>query len=214
MHLDFRSDGKETTNPLPGGGGEMKSHYKFESGALVGEITIGDGAVVMKDRITYSADNQWMTLDRETKGPDGSSKVKYVFERMPPDHPSMAGSWKLDAAKSDFGGGPVPNRMDAVITVDGHHMTMVQTTDQGSTTLNIRDDGEETTNDVAGMTMKSKLHWDGAILVGENVYTGPGGEITFHDQTTFSPDGKVMIMDRVGVSSSGERHMKIVMVRQ
>lgn len=213
LHLVFRSDGKETTNPLPNGG-ELKGRYTFENGVLTGELNVNDGAIMMKDRISYSADFRWMTVDREMKTPDGSFKTKLVFERVAPEHPSMAGTWKLDAAKSDFGGGPFPERMEAVITVDGPRMTMVQTTDEGSVTLNVRDDGEETTNDVGNLVLKSKMRWEGAVLVGESIYTGPGGAITFHDRTSFSPDGKVMTMERVGVSAAGERRMRLVLARQ
>jgi hypothetical protein len=213
LHLVCRNDGKETTNALPNGN-QLKSRYRFENGMLVGELNVNDGAVIMKDRISYSADFRWMTVDREMRTPDGVGKMKLVFERMAPEHPSMAGTWKLDPAQSDFGGGPAPGHMEAVITVDGPRIAMVQTTDQVSVTLNVRDDGEETTNDLGSMVMKSKMRWEGAVLTGESTYTGPGGEITFHDRTFFSADGKVMTMDRVGVSASGERRIRLVLVRQ
>lgn len=213
LHLVCRSDGKETSNPLPDGN-QLKSRYWFENGVLLGELNVNDGAVIMKDRVSYSADFRWMTVDREMKTPDGDGKMKLVFERMAPEHPSLGGTWKLDAAKSDFGGGPVPGRMEAVITVDGARIAMVQTTDQGTVTLNVRDDGEETTNDLGSTVLKSKMRWEGAVLTGENIYTGPGGAITFHDRTSFSPDGKVMTIDRVGVSASGELHMRLVLIRQ
>ncbi len=213
LHLVCRSDGKETTNPLPDGN-QLKSRYRFENGVLLGELNVNDGAVIMKDRVSYSADFRWMTVDREMKTPDGSFNTKLVFERVATEHPSMAGTWKLDAAKSDLGDGSVPGRMEAVISVEGPRISMAQTTDQGTVTLNVRDDGEETTNDLGGTVLKSKMRWEGAVLTGENTYTGPGGAITFHDRTSFSPDGKVMTMDRVGVSPSGERHMRLVLLRQ
>ncbi|MGO9239212.1 MAG: hypothetical protein ACLQBJ_00250 [Bryobacteraceae bacterium] len=220
LRLVFRSDGKETTNPLPNGG-QLKGIYRFENGVMMGELNLNDGEQIMRDRVTYSdsfrwmtIDREWMTVNREPKTTDGSFKTKLVFERVATEHPSMAGTWKLDAAKSDFGGGPVPDRFEAVITVEGPRISMVQTTDQGTVTLNVRDDGEETTNDLGGTVLKSKMRWEGAVLTGENIYTGPGGAITFHDRTSFSPDGKVMTMDRVGVSPSGERHMRLVLIRQ
>lgn len=213
LHLVCRNDGKETTNPLPNGG-VLKSRYRFENGVLLGELNVNDGEVLMKDRVSYSADLRWMTVDRETKTPDGSFKTKLVFERVAPEHASMAGTWKLDPAQSDFGGGPAPGRLEAVITVDGPRIAMVQTTDQGTVTLNVRDDGEETSNDLGSMVMKSKMRWEGTVLTGESTYTGPGGAITFHDRTTFSADGKVMTMDRVGASPEGERRMRLVLVRQ
>ena len=207
----FRTDGKETTNPLPDGGG-LKGRYTYENGALVGKLTLGEGAIVFTDRISYSADYQFMTLDREITGP-ASGKMKLVMERLPPEHPSMAGSWKLDAAKSDFGG-PAPTKYLSQIEVEGHAYSMHQSSDQGDFLIRFRDDGQETTNEVQGMTMKSKMWWDKDVLVGESVYAGNGVELTFKDRTSFSPDGKVMTMDRVGQTPSGERKMHIVMVKQ
>jgi len=64
------------------------------------------------------------------------------------------------------------------------------------------------------MTMKTRMWWDKDVLVGESVYAGNGVELTFKDRTSFSPDGKVMTMDRVGQTPGGERKMHIVMVRQ
>jgi hypothetical protein len=208
----FRSDGKETVNPLPDGG-ELKGHYAYENGALVGEITVGDGAIVFKDRISYSADYQVMTLDRVITGP-APGKMKLVMERMPPEHPSMAGFWKLDAAKSDFGGAPAPAKYEAKITVDGHVYSMQMSTDQGDSEISFRDDAQETTNQVANMTMKTKMWWEKDVLVGEDVYTGSGSELTFKDRTSFSPDGKLMTTDRVGQTPGGERKLHIVMVKQ
>lgn len=208
----FRSDGKETTNPLPDGG-ELKGRYTYDNGALVGEISVGGGAYVFKDRISYSADYRFMTLDRVIAGPE-PGKMKLVMERMPPEHPSMAGFWKLDAAKSDFGGAPAPAKYEAKITVDGRVYSMRMSADQGDSEIKFRDDAQETANEVAGMTMKNKMWWDKDVLVGESVYTGSGFEMTFKDRTSFSADGKVMTTDRIGQTPGGERKMHIVMVKQ
>ena len=213
LHLVCRNDGKEMTNPLPDGN-QLKCRYTFENGVMLGELNVNDGMVIMKDRTSYSADFRWMTVDRDMKTPEGDGKMKLVFERMAPEHPSMAGTWKLDVAQSDFGGGPAPGHMEAVIKVDGPRIAMVQTTDQVSVTLNVRDDGEETTNDLGSVVLKSRMRWESAVLTGESTYTGPGGEITFHDRTSFSTDGKVMTIDRVSGSASGERRMRLVLVRQ
>lgn len=207
----FRTDGKETTNPLPDGG-ELKGHYTYENGALVGELKLGGGAIVFKDRISYSADYLFMTFDRQITGPE-PGKMKLVLERMPPERPSMAGTWKMDAAKSDFGGS-APSKYDAKIAVDGHVCSIQQSTDQVDSEMKLRDDGQETTNEINGMTMKSKMWWDNDVLVGESVYSGNGIEMTFKDRTSFSPDGKVMTIDRIGQTPRGERKIHIVMVRQ
>lgn len=209
-HYVFRTDGKETTNPLPDGG-ELKGHYAYENGVLVGELKLGGGAMVFKDRITYSADYRFMTLEREITGPE-PGKMKLVLERVPPEHASMAGAWKMDAARSDFGG-PTPSKYEATLSFDGHTCSLRQVSDQGDSELKFRDDGQETTNEVQGMTMKSKMHWEGEVLVGEHVYSGTGFEMTFTDRTFVSPDGKVMTIDRIGQTPNGERKIHIVMVR-
>jgi len=207
FHFVLRTDKQQVTNSLPGGG-EMKSRHWIEGSALLGEISFGE--VSFKDRISYSPDGQLMTVDRELTTPQGTSKVKIVLQKA---KPSMAGWWKLDGAKSDFGG-PTPTKYEAKITVDGHLYTMQQSTDRASYEIKVRDDGQETTNQVGGMAMKSKMRWEEAVLVGKHVYSGNGTEITFKDRTSFSPDGKVMNIDRVGKLPSGERKMHIVMVRQ
>jgi hypothetical protein len=204
----FRSDGQETTNPLPGGG-ELKAKYTFQGGALTGELHIGP--VTMKDRITVGAGNQTMTIDREMDSPEGASKLHMVFNAVV--HPAMAGSWKLDPAKSDFGG-PMPTRYDARITVAEPFITIEQSNDQGDTTLLFRDDGEESVNEIGAMTMKSHMRWEGDALTGLHVISGNGVEITYADRTTLSADGKLMTLDRTGQTPAGERKLKIVMVKQ
>lgn len=212
-HYVFRTDGKETVNTLPDGG-ELKGHYTLDNGVLTGELSVGGGSIVFRDRISYSADYRLMTLEREITGPE-PGKMKLVMERMPPERPSMAGFWKLDVAKSDFGGAPMPAKYDAKITIEGHVISMHQSTDQGEFDIKVRDDGQETTNELANMTMKSKMHWEQDALVGEHVYSGDGFEMTFKDRTTFSPDGKAMTMDRASKMPDGsERKMHIVMVKQ
>jgi hypothetical protein len=207
----FRTDGAATTNSLPDGS-EMNSHYAWQNGVLAGEHVIG--AIKLKDRISVSADGKRMTLDREIENDGGNARMHVVLERSVPAKPSMAGLWKLDAAKSDFGG-PMPSRFEASITVDGPVISMTQTTDQGVDRLNVRDDGQETVNETNGLTMKSKMWWERDVLVGEHVYTGRNFEMTMRDRTAFSPDGRVMTMDRVGNTPGGaERKMHIVMVKQ
>src|SRR5664279_3584511 len=127
--------------------------------------------MTMKDSITYSPDGKVMTLERDVTTPEGPSKMKIVLQKAEPTKPSMAGFWKLDGAKSDFGGGPSPTKYDSKITVDGHLISMQQSTDQGEIDMKVRDDGQETTNEVNNMTMKSKMWWEQDVLVGEHVYT-------------------------------------------
>jgi hypothetical protein len=211
QHLVFRTDGKETVNPLPDGN-EMKSRHWFEGNVLRGELVVGE--MTFKDRISYSPDGRLMTLERHIEPLAGDSTMKVVLEKAEPAKPSMAGLWKLDPTKSDFGSAPTPAKYDAKITVDGHVYSMQMSTDQGDSEIKFRDDGQETTNQVANMAMKSKMWWDKDVLVGEDVYTGNGVEMTFKDRTSFSPDGKLMTTDRVGQTPSGERKLHIVMVKQ
>ncbi len=212
----FHTDGTETTNTLPDGS-EMKTRYSWQGNMLVGEHKIGE--MNLKDKIAFSADGKRMTLDRDIQGPEGGRKMHVVMERVivpsaSPAKPSMAGFWKLDSAKSDFGSGPAPGKYEAKIAIDGHVISMQQSTDQGDFEMKVRDDGQETTNEMANMTMKSKMWWEQDVLVGQHVYSGTGFEMTFKDRTTFSPDGKTMTMERVGQMPDGERKMHIVMVKQ
>lgn len=211
LHFVFRSDKQEVANSLPDGN-EMKSRHWMEDSVLRGEIVIGE--MTFKDRISYSPDGRIMTLDRDITNSEGASKMKIVLEKAATAKPSMAGFWKLDGAKSDFGGAPTPAKYDAKVTVDGHAYSVQQSTDQGDNEMKLRDDGQETSNEINGMSMKSKMRWEKDVLVGDHVYSGNGSEMTFKDRTTFSPDGKVMTIDRDGQTPRGEIKMHIVMVRQ
>ena len=211
IHFVLRSDKQETVNGLPDGS-EMKSRYWVEANALLGEIAIGEAK--FKDKISYSPDGTVMTMDRDVTSPDGPAKIKIVFVKAAPPRPSLAGFWKLDAAKSDFGG-PAPSKYEAKITVDGHLISMQQSTGEGEFAMKMRDDGQETTNDMNGMTVKSKMRWENDVFVGEHVYSGRGFDMTMKDRTTFSPDGKVLTINRIGKMADGtERKMRIVMVKQ
>jgi len=82
--LKFRSDGKETVNPLPGDV-EMRAKHRVENGTLVGEYRIiipGQGEFTQIDRITVSSGGKVLTTERVVKTDRGDYKQKMIFDRQ------------------------------------------------------------------------------------------------------------------------------------
>ena len=82
--LKFRSDGKETVNPLPNDV-EMRAKHRVENGAVLAEYRIiipGQGEFTQIDRITVSADGKVLTNEREVKTGQGNFKQKMIFDRQ------------------------------------------------------------------------------------------------------------------------------------
>jgi hypothetical protein len=133
------------------------------------------------------------------------------------DHPNMSGTWTIDASKSDFGATPVPSDLVLKITVEGQEFRVVQTGGGGGDfDLHFNTAGREATNDLPnGTKMTSTHHWEGDTLVGEIKFvTGDGSAITFKDRIGYSPDGKVMTLQRAISGPTGDSQMKLVLNRK
>src|ERR1700722_271346 len=83
--------------------------------------------------------------------------------------PNLNGLWKMDPARSEFNGGPVPvSRLDK-ISLDGVNLkdTITQQLQRGPEStydMIYTIDGKESTNHVRGNLVKSTAHWDGNEL--------------------------------------------------
>ncbi len=129
------------------------------------------------------------------------------------DHPDISGTWAIDAPKSDFGQGPVPDDLLLKIKVSGADFDVTQSGGgQAEQNLHFNTEGKENTNDVPGAKIKGSYHWDGPALVGElKIATDDGNDLTFKDRISYSADGKVMTLDRAVSGPMGDGKMKIVM---
>jgi hypothetical protein len=129
------------------------------------------------------------------------------------EHPDMVGTWTIDAGKSDFGPMPVPSDLVFKITAEGQEFSVIQSGGgQPDLDLHFNTSGKEATNQVPGAKMTSTHHWEGAVLVGEILVTGDDGtKLTFKDRISYSPDGKVMTVERSMSGPMGDGQMKMVL---
>ena len=111
--------------------------------------------------------------------------------------PSFAGTWEINAAKSDFGQFPAPGKLTMTVEQSATALksTQAMSTPNGdvNTTLDLALDGKETTGTgFGGMATKNVAKLDGGALVVNTKMQGQGGEMTQTSKWTLSPDGKVL----------------------
>lgn len=117
---------------------------------------------------------------------------------MAADKPDFSGDWKLNKDKSDFGPLPAPDTMTNKI--DHKEPDLKVTTHQtggpqGDVTFEAKytTDGKECLNQFGDqMKAKSKLAWDGAILLINTDLDFGGMQMTAKGKWSLSADGKVM----------------------
>ena len=80
--------------------------------------------------------------------------------------------------------------------------------------LSFSTDGKENTNTVDGAEIKSKLHWDGAVLSIDSAVSIEGNALTLKDKWTLSPDGKTLTIVRHYAGVEGEADATYVMEKQ
>jgi hypothetical protein len=130
--------------------------------------------------------------------------------------PDISGTWTVDAGKSDFGPMPAPSDLVLRIAVDGEDF-LVHQSGGGQDDLELRfsTSGKEVTNEVPGASLVGIHRWEGEVIVGElRVATDDGTTMTFKDQISCSPDGKVMTMKRDISGPMGDSQITIVMNKQ
>src|SRR5882724_6524519 len=112
------------------------------------------------------------------------------------DKPNFSGSWKLDAAKSDFGPTPPPDKMDLKVDHSDPKLkvTQAQSGAQGEDTseMSFTTDGKEVTNTMRGMDIKGTANWEGDAIVVNNKLDLGGTEIKLKQTYTLSEDKKVL----------------------
>jgi hypothetical protein len=132
--------------------------------------------------------------------------------------PNFSGTWKMNAAKSEFGPMPAPDsRTDKISHADPSLKdTVTQSGQQGEMTsdLSYSTDGKETTNTIRGNEFKSTVKWDGDELVIDNKGSFNGQDVTLSDRWSLSEDGKTITIKRHAVSPMGEMDQKILLEKQ
>jgi len=132
--------------------------------------------------------------------------------------PNLAGEWKLNLDKSDFGPLPSPkSRTDKIAQDDGAVIVSVSVSNaQGDFTYNLRyaTDGSETKNEIFGNPATSTAKWDGEALAVETKGTFQGNDYTAKDRYTVSADGKTLTVERRLASAMGEADQKLIFDKQ
>ena len=132
--------------------------------------------------------------------------------------PNLAGVWKLNGAKSDFGKFPAPQSITRTVTQQGAKLSMtnVQKGLQGEVTSEISytTDGKPVTNKVQGGETKGSAQWIGDKLMIESSREIQGATLTQKDIWTLSADGKTLTIDSHVTLPNGEFDVKQVFDKQ
>jgi len=132
--------------------------------------------------------------------------------------PNLSGAWKFNAAKSNFGPIPAPDKMERKITHEDPSlkMTTVQAGQQGEFTSELvyKTDGSESANKVRGQDVKGVAKWDGDVLTITSKREMQGAEITQNERWTLSEDGKVLTIVNKINTPQGEFEITIVLDKQ
>jgi hypothetical protein len=132
--------------------------------------------------------------------------------------PNLAGEWKLNLAKSNYGSFPAPQSMTRKITYTAPKLSMasVQKGAQGEVTsqLSYTTDGKESVNPVQGGQSKGTAQWIGDKLMIESSREFQGVTLKQKEIWTLSPDGKTLTIDAHVSIPNGEFDVKQVFDRQ
>ena len=134
------------------------------------------------------------------------------------ERPNFSGDWKLNAAKSDFGPMPGPDKMNRTIKHEDPSlkMTTTQTGPQGETTTELAytTDGKPSTNKIRGQDVTGTAKWDGDALSIGSKREFQGMEITMNERWTLSEDGKTLTVNNKVNTPQGDFEIKVVMDKQ
>lgn len=128
--------------------------------------------------------------------------------------PNPTGTWKLNAPKSDFGGGNIAADLAFEMKAQGDELFVTQFAGGEELRFHISTDGRKMTNNVPNATMTSTHKWEGDELVGEVLIEGDGWSLKFNDRLAYSADGKTMTMTRDATGPDGERKQKLIFDKQ
>ena len=129
--------------------------------------------------------------------------------------PDLNGTWKLNAEKSDFGGGPPPKNFVVHVNIQEPKLRM----DVSETTwddqkqeysMELTTDGTPVTHQDGQKQISDSARWDGPVLIVEHKET----EFSLTRRITLAPDGKFVISKEVFKLPDGESAITEVFERQ
>lgn len=130
------------------------------------------------------------------------------------EHPSFTGTWKMDAAKSDFGSLPAVGSIVDRIGQQEPELVINRARDGQNLIIAIPLDGDSKQNDILGLDMKTQGHWDGNTLAVDFTGRRMGREVSYHERWTMAPDGNSFKVARHLVSPRGETDQTLIFVKQ
>ena len=134
------------------------------------------------------------------------------------DKPNYSGTWKLNLDKSDFGPVPPPEKLVRTIKHEDPtlNVSSVSVGPQGEVKNDstYTTDGKESVNKMAGAEVKSNAAWDGSNLTIKYKREVQGMEISFVENWTLAPDGKVLTIVNNLSTPQGDVALKMVLEKQ
>jgi hypothetical protein len=130
----------------------------------------------------------------------------------------LSGTWKLNLDQSDFG--PLPKLTSRIDKIEHHgkdlKIATTQVGPQGEFSYEMKYviDGSEVTNTVVGNPFKSKLKFEGDVLVIETQGSINGNDFTMVERYTLSADGKTLTDNRHLKGANGEADQKWILEKQ
>lgn len=129
--------------------------------------------------------------------------------------PDFTGEWTLNAAKSDLGPMPAPEKLIRKIEHKDPDLKITTTSaSQGNERTNesaYKTDGSESVNKYGQAEAKSIVKWDGSNLTIATKREIQGMVIEQNEKWTLSEDGKTLTVDGNIKAPQGELALKMVM---
>ena len=142
--------------------------------------------------------------------------VVLLAMNQPAGKPNFSGEWKMNEAKSNFGGLPGPTSITRSIKHAEPKLTIVeqQTGGMGDSTITREyvTDGTPTSFQAQGATVDGSAKWDANTLVVVSKVEMIG--LAYNDRMTLSEDGKTMTSVVKLSSPQGEVELTVVFERQ
>jgi len=132
------------------------------------------------------------------------------------EKPNFSGEWKMNAARSNFGGLPAPTSMVRKITHAEPSLTIAeeQQSDLGvqNTTRKYTTDGRPSSFEANGAEVKGSAVWEGDDIVVTSSVDGIG--LKFVDRMTVSDGGRTLTSAVHISSAQGEIDITVVFDKQ
>jgi hypothetical protein len=132
--------------------------------------------------------------------------------------PDFSGEWKLLNEKSDFGGVSYPARMTRIVVHKEPELfiTTFQADRSGESTTEVKYTigGGEVVNTTRSGEVRSKLRWEGDVLVVLSKREVRGMALGAEEKWSLSPDGKTLTQDSSIDTPSGTITMKLIFEKQ